>query len=206
MHDSYLVRRLEEEVSRLKNERPSEQSDEEKEEGGCLCTVNAVSGGTQQACSASSDTCDCVGAYGNFYSSIETSSGPTLFLDAVPNMHALVECSAECACSSSAFTACANRVVGRGLQIALEVFDSGANKGLGLRTRQFLGKGQFVIEYAGEVISDEDARKRWKAYAADEFTIGNYILAVREHSSSGYILRTNIDPTRIGNAAWVKLR
>lgn len=189
LHESYLASRLDE-TRKLRCE-AERGVDDEDDEAGCSCEPDEAG----QACSATSESCDCVGSYGNFYVGLPAS--PTLLLDAIPAMHALVECSDECACST---TGCANRVVGRGLRAALTVVDAGPSMGLGLQTTNNISKGQFVIEYAGEIVSDHEARQRWEAYALDENVVGNYILAVREHSE-GHVLRTNIDPTRIGNAA-----
>lgn len=189
LHESYLASRLDE-ATKLQQEAELSAHDE-NDEAGCSCEPDEAG----QACSASSESCDCVGSYGNFY--VGQPASPTLLLDAIPAMHALVECSDECACST---TGCANRVVGRGLRAALTVIDAGPSMGLGLQTTHSISKGHFVIEYAGEIVSDQEARQRWEAYAMDKNVVGNYILAVREHSK-GHILRTNIDPTRAGNAA-----
>ncbi|PWN87896.1 SET domain-containing protein [Acaromyces ingoldii] len=189
LHESYLASRLNETV-KLRHE-AERGTDDEYDEAGCSCEPDEAG----QACSATSESCDCVGTYGNFY--VDQPASPTLLLDAIPARHALVECSDECACSTKG---CANRVVGRGLRAALTVVDAGPSMGLGLQTTHSISKGHFVIEYAGEIVSDHEARQRWEAYAMDENVVGNYILAVKEHSE-GHILRTNIDPTRVGNAA-----
>jgi hypothetical protein len=74
--------------------------------------------------------------------------------------------------------------------------------GLGLSASTSILRGQFVIEYAGEVISDTEAQDRWKEYS-EQGVRGNYILVVQEWSGLGVLTRTNIDPTRKGNAAYV---
>ncbi|NXD05944.1 SETMR methyltransferase, partial [Nothocercus nigrocapillus] len=101
------------------------------------------------------------------------------------------ECNAMCRCGES----CPNRVVQRGLQFRLEVFKT-AKKGLGLRTLQFIAKGRFVCEYAGEVLGFNEARRRIQAQTPED---SNYIIAVREHLHNGQIMETFIDPTHIGN-------
>ncbi|XP_025891285.1 histone-lysine N-methyltransferase SETMAR [Nothoprocta perdicaria] len=101
------------------------------------------------------------------------------------------ECSALCRCGHS----CPNRLVQRGLQFRLQVFQT-ARKGWGLRTLEFIAKGRFVCEYAGEVLGVNEARRRIQAQAPED---SNYIIAVREHLHSGQILETFIDPTYIGN-------
>jgi histone-lysine N-methyltransferase SETMAR len=69
------------------------------------------------------------------------------------------------------------------------------DKGLGLVTRININKGTFICEYAGEIISPEEADKRSQN---DEM---NYILHIVEHFGSGdkKTSVTVIDPTVIGN-------
>ncbi|NWR69817.1 SETMR methyltransferase, partial [Centropus unirufus] len=101
------------------------------------------------------------------------------------------ECNAMCQCGES----CQNRVVQRGLQFRLEVFKT-EKKGWGLRTLEFIGKGRFVCEYAGEVLGFNEARRRIQAQTLKD---SNYIIAVREHLHSGQIMETFVDPTYTGN-------
>ncbi|XP_065068575.1 histone-lysine N-methyltransferase EHMT1-like isoform X2 [Rhopilema esculentum] len=67
----------------------------------------------------------------------------------------LVECSKLCHCWSY----CSNRVVQKGLQFPLQVYKT-ANMGWGLRTIGPILKGSFVLNYVGEVISDDEADRR----------------------------------------------
>ncbi|PWN48039.1 hypothetical protein IE53DRAFT_320128 [Violaceomyces palustris] len=122
--------------------------------------------------------------------------------------------------------------------------------GLGLFAATSIIKGQFVCEYAGELISDREASKRWQQQieaivgtsdereggegAIDEPSVerpkseelesdpqakvatvsgstfgtsapkgtgDNYILTLKEYTSDGDHLRTNIDPRSTGNLA-----
>ncbi|PWN43643.1 SET domain-containing protein [Ceraceosorus guamensis] len=91
--------------------------------------------------------------------------------------------------SERASIQCANRVVGSGLACRLYIRSTAprlgisphrcsksegnaaisadlksASRGLGLFTHDFIPRGAFVIEYAGEVISTQEARKRWVEY------------------------------------------
>lgn len=43
-------------------------------------------------------------------------------------------------------------------------------KGRGIVARRHFAKGEFVVEYAGELIKIEDAREREKLYAQDQNT------------------------------------
>ncbi|NXL96268.1 SETMR methyltransferase, partial [Alectura lathami] len=101
------------------------------------------------------------------------------------------ECNAMCQCGES----CHNRVVQRGLQFRLEVFRT-VKKGWGLRTLEFIAKGRFVCEYAGEVLGFEEARRRIQAQTPQD---SNYIIAVREHLHGGQVMETFVDPTYVGN-------
>lgn len=103
----------------------------------------------------------------------------------------LFECNALCTCSD----ACSNRVVQRGLRLKLEVF-SAEKKGMGLRTLETIPHGTFVCEYAGEVISCEEARRRQLAQKSMDH---NYIIAVREHAGTGSTTETFVDPATVGN-------
>ncbi|XP_064375303.1 histone-lysine N-methyltransferase SETMAR isoform X3 [Dromaius novaehollandiae] len=103
----------------------------------------------------------------------------------------IFECNAMCQCGE----ACQNRVVQRGLQFRLEVFKT-VKKGWGLRTLEFIAKGRFVCEYAGEVLGFNEARRRTRAQTSKD---SNYIIAVREHLHNGQIMETFVDPTYIGN-------
>ncbi|NWI59335.1 SETMR methyltransferase, partial [Calyptomena viridis] len=101
------------------------------------------------------------------------------------------ECNALCRCSES----CQNRLVQRGLQLRLQVFRT-RGKGWGVRTLEFIPRGRFVCEYAGEVLGVAEARRRIQAQSPED---SNYILAVREHLHDGRVLETFVDPTHIGN-------
>lgn len=101
------------------------------------------------------------------------------------------ECNVMCHCGES----CPNRVVQRGLQFRLEVFKT-EKKGWGLRTLEFIAKGRFVCEYAGEVLGFNEACRRIQAQTSKD---SNYIIAVREHLHNGDIMETFVDPRYIGN-------
>lgn len=63
-----------------------------------------------------------------------------------PRSAIIVECSDRCAC----FPNCSNRVVQSGRSIDLELFRAGG-KGWGLKTKQNLDAGEFVMEFIGKV-------------------------------------------------------
>ncbi|XP_062056335.1 histone-lysine N-methyltransferase SETMAR isoform X2 [Lepus europaeus] len=101
------------------------------------------------------------------------------------------ECNILCQCSDR----CRNRVVQRGLQFHLQVFQTDL-KGWGLRTLEFIPKGRFVCEYAGEILGSSEAQRRIHLQTIHD---SNYILAVREHVAQGKVLATFVDPTHTGN-------
>ncbi len=110
----------------------------------------------------------------------------------------IVECSAACGCSD----ACANRVVSRGVRARLEVFGTAryGERGWGVRARERIPRGTFVCEYAGELVSSEEATRRHRL--REETAASNYIMSVREHvggPSGRRVLTTHIDPSRRGN-------
>ncbi|NXY92032.1 SETMR methyltransferase, partial [Alcedo cyanopectus] len=137
---------------------------------GCSCLSSS--------CVAPGCPCLCRGA-----------SSSTLQLGAA--LGPVFECNALCSCGDS----CHNRLVQRGLQLPLQVFQT-EKKGWGLRALEPVAKGTFVCEYAGEVLGYQEARRRIQAQTAKD---SNYILVVREHLHSGEVLETIVDPTHVGN-------
>nr|CBN80984.1 SET domain and mariner transposase fusion gene [Dicentrarchus labrax] len=135
------------------------------------------------------ESCSCLQTHGQAYDS----TGTLLNLSRPDCAYCSpsFECNALCTCSD----ACSNRVVQRGLRIRLEVYST-KNRGWGVRTLEAIPHGTFVCEYAGEVISFEEARRRQLAQKSEE---NNYIIAVREHAGTGSITETFVDPAVVGN-------
>ncbi|KAK0553190.1 hypothetical protein OC861_001193 [Tilletia horrida] len=126
----------------------------------------------------------------NFYTKATADAPPNLQLDAVPSRHVLYECNEMCACATSK---CSNAVVRHGVRIPLRVQpvrDSpespagtkAQSSGLGVFAAAPIRKGQFICEYAGELISPTEARRRWSRQASQKQ--GNYILTIYETASS----------------------
>lgn len=80
----------------------------------------------------------------------------------VPPGTPIYECNKRCTCPE----ACLNRVVQRGSQMKLCVFRTNNGRGWGVKTLRLIKKGTFVIQYVGEVITNEEAEKRGKEYDA----------------------------------------
>lgn len=102
----------------------------------------------------------------------------------------IVECNSFCSCTNQ----CPNRVVQKGIQFHLCVFKT-EKKGFGVKTLQLIEKNKFVCEYAGEVITRNEALRRFLSNADDN----NYIIVVKEHAGSEKKIETIIDPTYYGN-------
>lgn len=102
------------------------------------------------------------------------------------------ECNSRCGCFSKK---CNNRNVQYGPLKNLSVFETDF-KGLGLRTEAEIRSGTFVCEYAGEVISLEEAKKRQRICKTEKKM--NYVFILREHLENEELV-TCVDPTVIGN-------
>ena len=91
-----------------------------------------------------------------------------------------------------------NRLTQNGITFRLEVFLT-TNKGLGVRTLESIPKHHFITEYAGEIISYEEAKKRTAMNTS--ISKPNYLFVLKEHISNGSILKTHIDASNYGNVA-----
>lgn len=108
--------------------------------------------------------------------------------------HGFYECNDNCTCFPNK---CGNRVVQLGPRAHLQVKNC-SEKGKGLITTQRIAKGEFICEYAGEVLSQTEARKRFQRNKANNWM--NYIICVREYFGEGdNKLETYIDPFYFGN-------
>ncbi|XP_057445863.1 histone-lysine N-methyltransferase SUVR3 [Lotus japonicus] len=109
------------------------------------------------------------------------------------------ECGPGCRCGPE----CGSRSSQKGVAVRVKIVRDG-RKGWALCADQFIRKGQFVFEYAGELLTTKEAQKRQQYY--DELALhgrfSSALLVIREHLPSGNAcLRLNIDATRIGNVA-----
>ena len=110
------------------------------------------------------------------------------------NRGPLYECNQRCACPP----ACPNRLVQHGQTLPLDI--KSTIKGQGVFAGCQIEAGAFVCEYAGEVLSTAEARKRLARYDAQAPVAGsgNFLLVCLERFGSR-VIRTSIDPTLSGN-------
>ncbi|MCO5610565.1 hypothetical protein L7F22_064804 [Adiantum nelumboides] len=112
----------------------------------------------------------------------------------------IMECGPACACSLS----CKYRVTQHGLSVKVAVHRD-QHKGWSLRSMQFIPKGAFMFEYAGELLTIGGAQKRQKRFDELREMQKGFVpslMVVREHLPSGSVcLRLNIDGTYVGNVA-----
>lgn len=132
------------------------------------------------------DNCKCISRTGKNYSD----NGLLVKEKLIPNSSGIVECNSLCSCMKN----CGNRLVQFGPVSNLEIFYD-TNKGYCLKTNKPLKKGNFICEYAGEVISRSEAKSRIK-----NLLDVNYIFLLQEHSGES-LIETIVDPTYIGNIA-----
>ncbi|KAK6993691.1 histone-lysine N-methyltransferase SUV39H2 [Biomphalaria glabrata] len=74
----------------------------------------------------------------------------------------IYECNKMCKCGPD----CVNRVVQKGRKFKLCIFRTDNSRGWGVKTLQRIKEGSFVVEYVGEVITNEEAEVRGKYYDA----------------------------------------
>ncbi|EFJ09443.1 hypothetical protein SELMODRAFT_129885 [Selaginella moellendorffii] len=107
----------------------------------------------------------------------------------------IYECGPACSCTIQ----CCHRLSQRGASAELKVVRH-PTKGWSLHAAQDIKPGAFICEYAGELLTTKEARKRHQTY--DQSPRVTSLLVVREHLPSGdACLRFNIDATNVGNIA-----
>lgn len=145
------------------------------------CNMNDFNSCPNQMCNCTdlchTPNCECVGSIG--YSNYDN-SGKLVSIN-----KCIYECNDLCKCTS-----CENRIVQLRPRIGLRI--AHCNKGFGLYTNNVIEKGQFVCEYAGEIIDITEAQRR------SNLDNENYIFVINEHFSDN-VTTTVIDATVIGN-------
>uniref|UniRef100_A0A2P2KG46 Histone-lysine N-methyltransferase SUVR5-like isoform X2 n=1 Tax=Rhizophora mucronata TaxID=61149 RepID=A0A2P2KG46_RHIMU len=103
-----------------------------------------------------------------------------------------------CSCNKT----CPNRVLQNGIRVKLEVFKT-ENKGWAVRAGELILRGTFICEYIGEVLDEEEAKKRRNRYGKDGCS---YIYNVDAHTNDmsrllGEQGQYVIDATTYGNVS-----
>ncbi|RNA38156.1 histone-lysine N-methyltransferase SETMAR, partial [Brachionus plicatilis] len=123
------------------------------------------------------------------------------------NLFPINECHSECLCTDDL---CANRVVQNGPYFNFEVFTcENRLKGKGLKTRDFIPMGSFVIEYMGEIISLDEAKNLieirsnqfepnyimfLKEYYSNKKSMANTVIDARNYSNLGRYINHSCEP------------
>lgn len=109
----------------------------------------------------------------------------------------IYECNKNCKCSQD----CGNKLVQYGPRSGLEIFATNSTrsstKGLGLLTKENVTKGSFVCEYAGEVLTKDEAVKRYMYNESN--SLMNYIFCFNEHYGDNIEYKHFVDPSHFGN-------
>lgn len=137
-------------------------------------------------------TCSCLERSGANYIYPNVSDLKNYIIN-IKNEKPIYECNNNCKCRE---TLCGNKLVLLGPRENLKIIDSGP-KGLGLHSEESINVGNFICEYAGEIITQFEAHKRFKIYE----NMGlqhNYIFCINENFGAKND-KTFIDPTFYGN-------
>uniref|UniRef100_H2YVR1 SET domain-containing protein n=1 Tax=Ciona savignyi TaxID=51511 RepID=H2YVR1_CIOSA len=156
---------------------------------GCACRIQSC---VESVGSGSATACSCLSRFRVNYELSDAINSKVLVENKLTGRSTLpiFECNALCKCGD----ACRNREVQHGVKRQLQIFRTGS-RGLGVKTLSGLHRGEFVCEYAGEVITEPEASSR---AAQQKATDMNYVISVREHLGSG-ITATYVDPRTHGN-------
>ncbi|XP_048511712.1 histone-lysine N-methyltransferase SUV39H2 isoform X1 [Athalia rosae] len=128
----------------------------------------------------------------------------------VPLGTPIYECNKRCACDHT----CQNRVVQHGSSIKFCIFRTSTGCGWGIKSLQFIRKGTFVTEYVGEVITNDEAEKRGKAYDAagrtylfdldyNELEQCPYTVDAASYGNISHFINHSCDPNLAVYAVWI---
>ncbi|XP_045512828.1 histone-lysine N-methyltransferase SETMAR-like isoform X1 [Pieris brassicae] len=134
-------------------------------------------------CILCSNDCPCVSTYRN-------KNHLDQFND-FESVISLSECNDCCSCSNI----CNNRTVQRGPIENLYIKECEL-KGYGLFCKEFISKGSFICEYAGEILTKSEADRRHHSNSLQNKM--NYILSLKEIVDDK-IIETYVDPSMFGN-------
>ncbi|GIY85011.1 histone-lysine N-methyltransferase SUV39H2 [Caerostris darwini] len=125
---------------------------------------------------------------------------------------AIYECNSKCKCGIS----CYNRVVQHGQKVKVGIFKTSNGRGWGLKTLESIAKGQFVMEYLGEIITTEEAEKRDLScdnngctYLFDlDFGTQNckYTIDARHRGNASHFMNHSCDPNLQVFVVWIEMQ
>ncbi|RWS30970.1 histone-lysine N-methyltransferase SUV39H2-like protein [Leptotrombidium deliense] len=104
----------------------------------------------------------------------------------------IVECNDKCPCDQN----CPNRVIQKGTQVNLIIYRTNNNRGWGVKAKDRILKGRFVMEYVGEIIPLNVADERGRKYGAEGRTY-LFDLDFDDNLECQY----SVDATRFGNVS-----
>lgn len=158
-----------------------EQELEEQIARGCVC---------EKQCNAENN-CACVASSGLVYKKRENEPDDSYFIEETDANTPMYECNNSCKCLGK----CGHRLVQFGPRKNLQITKTG-EKGFGLVTNVAIRKGSFICEYAGEIISESEAKNRYRNNKSLQKM--NYIFCVNEYFGDRNC-KTYIDPSLFGN-------
>lgn len=159
-------------------------------ENSCACTCETAAISSFEMCT------DC--NHGGNYISIQTEDNTRTELILNKNRKSrdlIYECCELCTCPST----CQNRLVQYGPRKHLQLKQF-PQKQFGLITLKAIPDGAFICEYAGELLTKNEAMRRLRHNDATNKM--NYLICLNERStdtSRGGKIETFVDPSRIGN-------
>jgi len=103
----------------------------------------------------------------------------------------IYECNKRCMCGPD----CINRVIQKGRKHKLAIFRTDNGCGWGVKALERISAGSFVVEYVGEVITNEEAEERGKKYDAE----GRTYLFDLDFNSGGEDNMYTVDAAFYGN-------
>lgn len=134
--------------------------------------------------------CECIEKSGVSYSYDNLTNLTSYKIVEINENKPAYECNDNCSCSN---ILCGNKLTQYGPRKNLCVKQC-KRKGFGLFTSKKILSNFFICEYAGELISENDAKERFKRYT----TKMNYVFCLKEHFGEK-IQKLFIDPTNYGN-------
>ncbi|XP_022099527.1 histone-lysine N-methyltransferase SUV39H2-like [Acanthaster planci] len=127
----------------------------------------------------------------------------------VPPGKPVYECNIRCKCGPK----CPNRVVQYGRQVDVAIFRTSNGCGWGVKTLKSIKKNAFVMEYVGEVITNEEAERRGQIYDANgrtylfdlDYNDGDcpFTVDAGRYGNVSHFVNHSCDPNLVVYGVWV---